>query len=281
MKKSKKIAILLSAVLITVGVIISFSAFAVMDFNFKKLDTTELVTNTYTVRETFDNIHVEDGEANIRFLPSKDETCTVVCKESASITHNVAVTNGTLTITQTDESKWYEHIGIFFEPMETQIYLPKTEYKKLSVSNIIGNIEVPVDFSFKQAQINNSSGNTVFAADVKNDLSLLSVSGNIKITNIKCKNIDVKNSTGKTVLQNTVATDNIQIKSVTGDVKLQKSDAGNLNIETSTGSVRGSLLTDKIFSANSSTGDVDVPQSGKGGICKVHTSTGDIKLTVE
>ena len=46
--------------------------------------------------------------------------------------------------------------------------------------------------------------------------------------------------------------------------------------ETSTGKVKGHLLTDKIFVTSTSTGKVRVPSTESGGICKVTTSTGDI-----
>jgi len=51
-------------------------------------------------------------------------------------------------------------------------------------------------------------------------------------------------------------------------------------METDTGDIRGSLLSSKVFLADSGTGKVDVPKTVTGGKCQVHTDTGDIKITI-
>jgi DUF4097 and DUF4098 domain-containing protein YvlB len=64
-------------------------------------------------------------------------------------------------------------------------------------------------------------------------------------------------------------------------VKFEKSDAAELSIKTDTGDVTGTLLTEKIFDAKSSTGDVDVPKTGSGGKCEIRTGTGDIRIKID
>jgi hypothetical protein len=44
--------------------------------------------------------------------------------------------------------------------------------------------------------------------------------------------------------------------------------------------VTGSLLTDKVFIAQTSTGKINVPETTAGGQCRVSTDTGDILLTI-
>ena len=72
----------------------------------------------------------------------------------------------------------------------------------------------------------------------------------------------------------------ISIKRSTGDVKFVDCDAMALEITTDTGDVRGNLLTDKIFICKSDTGSMKYPETTSGGICRVHTDTGDIKLSI-
>jgi DUF4097 and DUF4098 domain-containing protein YvlB len=64
-------------------------------------------------------------------------------------------------------------------------------------------------------------------------------------------------------------------------VKFERCDASELYIELDTGDVTGSLLSDKVFIAQSDTGRVNVPKSVTGGRCEITTDTGDIKITVE
>ena len=63
--------------------------------------------------------------------------------------------------------------------------------------------------------------------------------------------------------------------------KFELCDAGELFIETDTGNVKGSLLSEKIFIVSSDTGRIDVPKSTSGGRCEIETDTGDIKITLE
>ena len=59
-----------------------------------------------------------------------------------------------------------------------------------------------------------------------------------------------------------------------------KIDAANLEINVGTGSVRGTLLSSKVFITKTSTGDENVPETTTGGVCKVTTSTGDIYIRI-
>jgi len=54
---------------------------------------------------------------------------------------------------------------------------------------------------------------------------------------------------------------------------LPKEDA-----EERTGSVTGTILTEKVFLAKSGTGRVSVPQTVSGGICEIVTGTGGIEI---
>ena len=58
------------------------------------------------------------------------------------------------------------------------------------------------------------------------------------------------------------------------------SDAAEIFVKTSTGDVSGSLLTEKVFITDTSTGKVSVPKTTTGGKCELITSTGDIKIEI-
>ena len=79
-------------------------------------------------------------------------------------------------------------------------------------------------------------------------------------------------------LKNVIATEKISIERSIGDVKFDDCDATEIWVETDTGDVTGNLLSEKIFITETSTGDVNVPKSTKGGKCEITTSTGDIYI---
>ena len=67
----------------------------------------------------------------------------------------------------------------------------------------------------------------------------------------------------------------------TGDITFDKCDASDIYIKTSTGDVKGTLLTEKVFYTQTSTGNIDVPKTVNGGRCEITTSTGNIKINIQ
>ena len=51
-------------------------------------------------------------------------------------------------------------------------------------------------------------------------------------------------------------------------------------METETGHVKGTLLSDKNFQVHSETGSIDVPKGKEGGLCSISTETGDVKIEI-
>ena len=60
---------------------------------------------------------------------------------------------------------------------------------------------------------------------------------------------------------------------------MSSDDADNIYVILSTGNVKGTLLSSKIFNVTSKTGIVEVPETYTGGICKIKVSTGNIKIS--
>lgn len=81
-------------------------------------------------------------------------------------------------------------------------------------------------------------------------------------------------------LKHVITADRFSIERSTGDVKFEGCDAAELYVKTTTGSVSGTLLTDKVFLTDTKTGSVDVPGTVTGGRCEIRTNTGDIKVKI-
>ena len=82
------------------------------------------------------------------------------------------------------------------------------------------------------------------------------------------------------MLKNVIANEKFDIERSTGDVKLELCDAAEILIRTDTGSVTGSLMSDKVFIVSADTGRVNVPKTTSGGVCQITTDTGDIRITI-
>ena len=206
----------------------------------------------------------------------------------------------------------------WFQKVKVTVYMPEGAYDELKVISATGNVTVPSDFSFASFTTAVSTGNVNSRANVTGDITVTTSTGKINFENITANRMDLKASTGDIRLKDVNVTEDIKLKTSTGDfnlenvtcksyesssstgdlnfnnvkvtntinvkndtghVKMIASDAEELDIKTSTGYVNLELLTSKIVYAESSTGRKNVPASTTGGLCKIKTSTGVIKVT--
>ena len=319
MSKKTKIWLISAASLVVIGCLIIGGTMAMLKWDFEKLSTVKFETNNYDINEDYKNISVITNTADIVFISTENAESSVVCYEEKNMKHTVAIKDDTLVIEVIDTRKWYEYIGITIGTPKISIYLPQKEYNLLSVKNSTGDIEIPKNITFQNIDINSSTGDVECFASVFEDLKIKLSTGDISIENISagsldlslstgkvdlstidckgdikvkvstgktkfgditCKNVISNGSTGDIILKNVIATEKFSIKRSTGDVRFEGCDAAELLIKTDTGYVKGSLLSDKVFIAQTDTGRVDVPKTVAGGRCEITTDTGDISITI-
>ena len=95
-----------------------------------------------------------------------------------------------------------------------------------------------------------------------------------------CKSLISNGDTGDITLKNVTATEKFLIERDTGDVNFENSDAYEIHVETDTGDVKGTILTEKVFITKTDTGKINVPQTHSGGRCEIETDTGDIIISI-
>lgn len=105
--------------------------------------------------------------------------------------------------------------------------------------------------------------------------------GRITVNEVSCKNITARSSTAKIHLDDVVARERLCAENTTGGVRLARCDAESITVKTTTGSVKGTLRSGKVFITDTSTGSIRVPQTTSGGTCEIATSTGDIEIAIE
>lgn len=320
MRKTIKIWLIIAAFLVVVGCIMFVLVMSAYQYDFDKLSTEKFETNIYEISDEFSNISMNTDAADITFVLSDNGKCRVECYEEAKAKHSAAVQDDTLVIKVSDEKSWYDNIGINFGSPKITVYLPKTEYTSLLIDESTGDIKIPKDFKFNHVDISLSTGDVNFLASVSNmtkiktntgyirvenisagllDLSVstgnVTVSGvtcegdvtigvstgKVYLTDIECKSLTSSGNTGDIFLDHVIATAKISIERSTGDVRFDGSDAAEIFVETDTGDVTGSLLSDKVFLAQTDTGSIDVPPTVSGGRCEVTTNTGDIKIDIQ
>ena len=306
--------------LLVVGVLICGVTFAIYGFDYHKFSTVEYETNTYEVKEDFQNITIEANTEDIMFIPSSDGTCKVVCLEEKENPHQVSVEEDTLTICQEKQKIQFFNIGVITESPKIEVYLPNDTYQALLVDADTSDVNIPKDFSFDsicvtldtgdiecQASVNanitmkTDTGNITISEisasemkltsdtgrmDIKNvelsgDLEIREDTGRVELENVTCRNLTSNGDTGEIVLTNVIASGEFNIESSTGDVHFNGCDAETIYVKTDTGDVTGSLLSDKVFITDTDTGNIDVPKTITGGRCEITTDSGDIEISVE
>ena len=320
MKRSTKVSLIAAVVLIVLGLGIIAAAFNAAGWEFRKFSSSRYITTDQLITEDFSKINIDVDTADIAFYPSEDGNCRVVSYEEDKQPLSVSVKDDTLWVKVQDERKWYDHIGINIGSPELEIYLPKEKYESLYLRGSTGDVNIPYNFSFDEIDVKLSTGDMGCFASANGKISLKTGTGSISIKNINagdlvlsvttgkinCNNIncsgefllnvttgdaslkDIKcgsfastGNTGDLQMDNLIASDIINIERSTGDLNFTSCDGKEIYILTDTGRVKGSFASEKIFFAESDTGDIDVPKSTSGGTCEIKTDTGDIKITIE
>lgn len=320
MKRSTSYWLITAAVLIVAGLVLFAGVMSANAWDFKEIGLIGYETRTLDINEKFDSISIQSDTADIQFLPSEDGQCHIVLLEQQKVKHSISVKNSTLTIEVEDERKWYEYITILSSSPKITIYLPQAEHTALSIEEKTGDVAIPKGFAFGSIRISASTGDIACAASASGLISIKTSTGDIRIENlhageaqlsittgkvemysvscdgnitinvdtgktilsdVACNSILSKGSTGRITFTNVIAKETIEITRSTGDVKLDGCDAASLTITTGTGSVSGTLFSEKTFITRTSTGRVRVPETTASGICRVTTSTGNITFSVQ
>ena len=315
----KKGWIITAVVLVIAGAALFMTALVRVHFDWSKLGTAQYETKHYMAEGAFNAVAVETDETDITFEPSGNENCIVICTERTNVRHSVTVENGTLQIKVIDERRWFDHINIFGKSLSMTVFLPQSAYDALTVQTDTGDVTVPASFSFGSIDIKTDTGDvdcrasaagafkiktstgdikiagvqaasvelTVSTGDIDasdlactGDIAVTVSTGDATLTGVTCRCLTSRGDTGDLTLKNVRAEETFDIQRDTGDVCFDGSDAAEITVKTDTGDVTGTLASAKIFTVNTSTGHIRVPESTSGGICRVTTSTGDVKLSV-
>jgi DUF4097 and DUF4098 domain-containing protein YvlB len=311
---------LIGATLLTViGCILMGSVMIMLKWDFFKLSTITYETNEHMIDEAFQGLSITSDTADIELVPSENGKVSVVCHEQTNQKHTVAVENGTLVVRLNDTRKWYEYIGIHFGTPCITVYLPAGDYGVLTVKESTGDVKISKDFAFERIDVTASTGDVTVQASATDTIRVKTDTGSIRVEKLSAKALDLAVSTGKVTLSqitcegdisikvssgktelrdvicqsltssgstgslslhHVIATEAFTIRRSTGDVRFDHCDAATISVKTDTGDVSGTLLTAKRFVAETSTGSVRVPQSDSGGKCEIHTTTGDITITI-
>lgn len=320
MKRSKKALLLTALSLITVGILVFLGSMYALGFDFGALKAGRIEQKTYPVSEAFSNIAIDSYTAHISLEKSTDGSCKVICSETKNLAHSVSVENGTLCISTRRSTHWYDLFNFAIDETKITVLLPESDYSSLSIGSNTGDVNIPADFTFESITANGKTGSFNCFASVSGELNIAAgtgrinidaveagkvrlsattgdiyisssvinsaleirvSTGNIHLNDVRCASFNSDTTTGNVLLSNVTASDSFEIKSTTGDIRFDSCDAGSITVRTSTGDIIGTLLSDKIFLVDTSSGSVSVPKTITGGKCEITSETGDVVIDIE
>ena len=103
-------------------------------------------------------------------------------------------------------------------------------------------------------------------------------SGSVSLAHITSGELTARTTSGSIRLNDVLAEKSLFVKSTSGGVALSGCDGGAIKITTVSGSITGTLLSDKVFMTRTISGSVRVPDSTTGGTCEIRTTSGDIDI---
>ena len=302
MKTSKKIALIVAAILFVGGVVLAGVGLS-MSVGVENAygPSAECQESSFTVSELFYSVSVDTDECDVSFLQSTNGSCRVTCYAPKGVEYIVAVEEGMLTVREMDTRAWYEKWGIWNERVHMDIYLPQMTGTELSITTDTGDVTLPSWLSFtavkvvtdtgdvamqgvvapKELLIMTNTGDVALQACEAIMLNVTTDTGDVTLADCHSDTLGAHTGTGDVQLRRSVA-GHVGITTDTGDVELQAVGAEDMEIETTTGDVQGTLRSPKVFDIETSTGDVRVPPNGTDcGTCKITTDTGDIDIQIQ
>ena len=278
MKKTTKIVLLAATAVTVLGILLAGGILFFVQADLTKLSSDTYVEKVYKIDQNFEHISINLRDADITFALSQDGKCRVESKETEQYGLLVTVEKNTLTI-KLDKDQAPPFFAMSFLETELTVYLPKCQYESIHLEQDTGDITMPTDFCFTEAQIDTSTGDIRWSGVVTSRLELETTTGDVYLTNAQCGNVEIEVTTGDVTVTDTVAGE-FSLELTTGDVILERFDAAGISVENTTGDITCNLLSGKMFVAETLTGDVNVPVSTEGVPCYLYTTTGHITVTI-
>lgn len=253
----KKVFLILATLFVIAGIALAAVFFAAADFDFDIFNTEKFNVENIDITDSFGKISVNAQTCDIYFKKSADRLTHVECNLRDGSVSDVLVENNTLVINVKESLKVF---SVSSKSQAITVYLPSEIYD-ISVSL--------------------STGDTFIDSLNAGKVTMHSTTGDVKITSVHCDALETDGTTGDVLLKNVTVDGKMSVKRSTGDIKLDSSDASEIHLTSTTGDISGTVLTEKQFTAKSSTGDISVPKTSEGGICEIKTTTGDIKVKIK
>lgn len=277
MKKSKKIALLVGALLLAAGLAVSLIALAMIGFDFGRLSTEQYEEKTFSFAGPVSALEIHGASHDVRILPWEEDGVRVVCYESERVSYEVKTEADTLSVSavSSGSARWF---GIFMgkEPVTT-VYLPAAEYESLTLRNGSGDVRVEDGLVFGRASVEALSGDIAFFADVTGNLAARCKSGNLFLADLAAGACELESTSGDLTLKD-VACGPLSVQTLSGDLNIIRLKGEDVTLRTTSGDLELDGAECASLAAISNSGELDFHGLSAEGDVTLESSSGDVEL---
>lgn len=285
MKQTRKILLIISAVLISLGVLMCGVSFTASGFNLETIGVTNMKVMEQSFAPDFSVIEIDAELCALEFSQSRDDDIHISYhirqrdKEKRSI--EIEPSQGRLVISEKLELKWYDYIRIFGiggaklcielpQGMNTEISA-STDNGSVSLENLSTSGGVKIETSNGKFEIKNvktggnldlKTSNSVIEAEqaeISGGFTAQSSNGKIELKSVKAGgSCEARTSNARVAFEN-VKVGESEIVTSNGKVELEAVSAESMSIKTSNGKIEFSELEilGKRLEAESSNGAIE------------------------
>ena len=238
MKKLYRIA----AIVLALGLVLSFCGVAAAGFDFEKLGTQlEYEQRTFSAQpQGVSALSISVTNEPVRIIPSQDGQIHITYWETEFDHYNVTQEGGLISCNYWDSRAWYDHIMVLnfsFTPHEVTVALPEGVTLKASVRNVNGPVEA------EGVTLNTLSASTVNGrislrdVQAQGEISLVNTNGGIDGSAVRAGAFTATTQNGPVDLAGLESGEGAAARSVNGPVSLVDCRVGGLTAESMNGRI--------------------------------------------
>ena len=275
MKKSTIVAVVIAVLLIVAG-----GVMLVLGLSFAKDETAEpgLTQRTVEITQPFAYLVIDTGDCDVRLhLVQTWEEARVELAEHAQIRHTVKEEDNALKIEITDHRRWFDKVGVFWEDMRIDVYLPAAEYTDMNIITSTGDIEMPGYLRTGSLSLYTSTGD-IYTETEAESVWAESATGEVVITACQPQSVHAKSNTGTVSMSELENVGQITASTSTGNIDMRYVTCETVNCESSSGDVCLWLLqAQNALGVSTTTGEVYMGNSDTG-LLQVETDSGEVEI---
>lgn len=286
MKKATKIALIISASLVAIGIVFCVASFAAAGWDIRAYKTEESVytrkTCEYDSNAVCDFIFT-DASRDVKFICSDDDKIHITYYENDRNGYTFHLSDdGTLKMTYRSSRKWYFIFGFNFhsDNQQTVIAIPAGYTGNLTIKLASGDLAITELMLTGKLSAKSASGDMeITRSSVTDEVSLSSASGEIALDSLFADDVQIKTTSGD-IDSRTLICGTLTLSSTSGDISMQETTCDTLSAKAVSGNIEITALTaEGNIQCKTTSGEIDLTEM-KGNDFILHSTSGNVRAGI-